>query len=104
MVVETLSKAVASVSDALVTTSEAEPFNQCDLRRTIETMLQKLAIDKELRAHGLSHGRSVGTQGRHYERYSFLDEKRRALGKWAALLERIIHGSPAATVRTIRAA
>lgn len=60
----------------------------------VETMLQKLGIAKEVRAHLLSHGRTRGVQGQHYERYDFLDEKRRALRKWAAHLERIIEGKP----------
>lgn len=53
-------------------------------------MLQKLGIDKEVRAHLLSHGRSKGVQGKHYERYDFLAEKRTALEKWGDHLQRII--------------
>jgi hypothetical protein len=42
-------------------------------------------------------------QGKHYERYDFLDENRRALRKWAAHLERIIDQNRAAKVVPIRA-
>lgn len=61
-------------------------------------------VDREVRAHLLSHGRTRGVQGQHYERYDFLDEKRRALRKWAAHLERVIEGKPQARVAAIRAA
>jgi hypothetical protein len=90
MVLTTLTVAVREVSDALKKSQKIPRFQQRDLRRTVETMLQKLGVDKEIRAHLLSHGRSRGVQGQHYERYDFLDEKRRALRKWAAHLQRII--------------
>jgi hypothetical protein len=61
-------------------------------------MLQRLGIDKEVRAHLLSRGRTTGVQGKHYERYDFLDEKRAALNKWTRHLERIIDGKAAKVV------
>ena len=67
-------------------------------------MLQKLGIDKEVRAHLLSHGRSKGVQGKHYERYDFLDEKRRALRKWATHLETVIEGKAVSKVSRLRSA
>ncbi len=39
----------------------------------------------------LSHGRTAGVQGKHYERYNFLAEKHLALEKWAAKLQRILN-------------
>lgn len=96
MVVETLSKAVAEISASLKKIPE---FSQRDLRRTTETMLQKLGIDKEVRAHLLSHGRSKGVQGKHYERYDFLPEKRAALEKWGRHLKKIITGEEAKVVQ-----
>lgn len=98
MVVETLSKAVAQVSAKLKKSDKIPVFHQRDLRRTAETMLQRLGIDKEVRAHLLSHGRSKGVQGKHYERYDFLSEKRAALEKWARHLERVIEGKTAKVV------
>ena len=103
-VLTTLSVAVREVSDKLKKDDKIPRFQQRDLRRTTETMLQKLGVDKEVRAHLLSHGRTRGVQGQHYERYDFLDEKRRALRKWAAHLERIIEGKQAEKVTAIRAA
>ena len=98
--IDTLSHAVHEVSDALTEATKKKetkiaPFQLRDLRRTAETMLQRLGVDKEVRAHLLSHGRGQGVQGRHYERYDFLPEKRAALEKWARELERIIEGKTA---------
>lgn len=90
MVLETVSKAVRGVSDGLKKKHKIPPFQLRDLRRTAETMLQKLGVDREVRAHLLSHGRSQGIQGRHYERYDFLPEKRAALEKWAHHLRRVL--------------
>jgi integrase len=102
MVVGTLSSAVGGVAKTLKKSKKIEPFQLRDLRRTAETTLQRLGIDKEVRAHLLSHGRTRGVQGKHYERYDFLREKRAALEKWARHLERIISGK-LATVTSLRA-
>ena len=67
-------------------------------------MLQKLGVDREVRAHLLSHGRSAGVQGKHYERYDFLPEKRTALEKWARRLQQIIEGKQKSKVIQMRAA
>jgi integrase len=99
---DTLSRAVADISANLKKSDKIPLFQQRDLRRTAETMLQKLGIDKEVRAHLLSHGRSKGVQGKHYERYDFLPEKRQALERWAAQLQRIIEATPASKVVRIR--
>lgn len=90
MALETFSVCVREVSAELTKEHEYPRFQLRDLRRTCETMLQKLGTDKEVRAHLLSHGRSKGVQGKHYERYDFLAEKRAALEKWADHLQRII--------------
>jgi len=103
MVVETLSAAVSDVSRRLKRKEKLERFDQRAIRRTVETMLQKLGIDKEVRAHLLSHGRQQGVQGRHYERYDFLDEKRQALERWNAQLQRILDPQHTAKVVPLRA-
>ena len=97
LTIYTLSGAVGGISAAL-TKKKFEPFQLRDLRRTAETMLQKLGVDKEVRAHLLSHGRSKGVQSKHYERYDFLPEKRAALEKWADHIQRIIEPSRKAKV------
>ena len=98
LAIETLSVAVHGVSKVLKRKHSIPTFRQGDLRRTAETMMQKLGISREVRAHLLSHGRSAGVQGKHYERYDFLPEKRTALEKWAAHLERVIEGKSAKVV------
>lgn len=99
LVVETLSDAVRTIAKRLKREKQIPKFGQRDLRRTAETMLQRLGIDREVRAHLLSHGRTKGVQGKHYERYDFLTEKRAALEKWARHLERIITGKAAKVVQ-----
>lgn len=98
LAIETLSVAVADISKRLKRSHKIPTFQQSDLRRTAETMMQRLGIDREVRAHLLSHGRSAGVQGKHYERYDFLPEKRAALEKWAVHLERVIDPSKSAKV------
>lgn len=102
MVVTTLSVAVRDISKALKKSNDIPRFQLRDLRRTAETMLQKLGIEKEVRAHLLSHGRSKGVQGKHYERYDFLKEKREALDRWGEHLQRIIDPNRKAKVVPMR--
>jgi hypothetical protein len=68
-----------------------------DLRRTCETQLASLGVNLETRAQLLSHGRS-GVQAKHYDRHTYLAEKRRALRKWAQHLTRVIDSKPAQLV------
>lgn len=102
IVLTTLSVAVREVSDRLKKEKNIPAFQLRDLRRTCETMLQKLGVDKEVRAHLLSHGRTTGVQGRHYERYDFLPEKRQALERWGEQLQRILDPKKKGKVVAIR--
>ena len=52
-----------------------------DLRRTCETMLAAMGVSSDVRAHLQSHGLG-GVQTRHYDRHSYMDEKRKALELW----------------------
>ena len=61
-----------------------------------------LRVDREVRAHLLSHGRGQGVQGRHYERYDYLPEKRTALEKWFEHLQRVSDPNRKAKVVSIR--
>jgi integrase len=65
-----------------------------DLRRTCEAQLAFLGVNLETRAQLLSHGRS-GVQAKHYDRHTYIAEKRRALNKWAQHLTRVIGAKPA---------
>ena len=94
----TISKSVREIWESLAAEDVArgvkEPiprFSFRDIRRTCETHLASLGVSREIRAQLLSHGRS-GVQARHYDRYSYLEEKRRALLKWNRYLERVVEG------------
>ena len=59
-----------------------------DMRRTIATNLSKLGVDRFLLHRILNHTDSGVTAI--YDRYSYLEEKREALQKWADRLDEII--------------
>jgi integrase len=63
-----------------------------DLRRSAETRLASLRVDKETRAQLLSHARTTGVQNRHYDRWHYLDEKRAALAAWEHHLRAVLAG------------
>lgn len=102
MVTETLSIAVRQISEKLTEQKSIPVFQLRDLRRTCETMLAAIGIDKETRAHILSHGRTSGVQAKHYDRYTYLPEKRAALEKWAEKLQRVLDPGRSAKVVKIR--
>ncbi|MNR65059.1 hypothetical protein D3C85_1879550 [compost metagenome] len=72
------------------------------MRATIETHLAALGVNQERRAWLLSHGRS-GVQAKHYDRYSYLPEKRQDLEKWARYLDRLTNGEAASNVVPLHA-
>ncbi|GAB1843333.1 hypothetical protein MyNCGM152_40970 [Achromobacter xylosoxidans] len=83
---------------AMLAAGEAsEAFTLGDLRRTVETRLAAAGVPESTRAQLQSHGLS-GVQQRHYDRHSYLDEKR-------AALETLLHlcNSQPASVLTLRA-
>jgi len=73
---------------------KCEAFNLRDIRRTVETMLAGMGISRDTRAQLLSHGLS-GVQSVHYDRHSYMDEKRAALLAWEARLQAIETGETA---------
>jgi len=100
---ETLTMFVADISAQLVKDKVSrEPFRLSDLRRTVETMLARMGINKDLRAQLLSHGIG-GVQDRVYNKHDYLDEKRAALNAWAAKLEQIATGKSASNVVPLHA-
>lgn len=76
---------------------KGEAFDLRDIRRTCETMLAEMGINKDTRAQLLSHGLS-GVQAAHYDRHSYTDEKRAALIAWEQRLDDITTGRHAANV------
>lgn len=83
------SKLIRRYSASMVAAGQAvEAFQLSDLRRTAETLMASLGIHKDHRAQVLSHG-IAGVQDRHYDKYDYLPEKKRALIKWQALLRQL---------------
>mgnify|MGYP002634414068 FL=1 len=68
--------------------SGVENWKFHDLRRTVATNLTKLGIDRLILQKIINHSERGVTQV--YDRYSYMDEKREALQKWADRLDEII--------------
>jgi integrase len=89
---ETVSSAAAAISAGLVAAKKVRsPFQMRDIRRTCETMLAAMGVDREIRAQLLSHGIS-GVQAKHYDRHGYLREKQQTLARWEVRLGRITRG------------
>ncbi|MGQ7959898.1 tyrosine-type recombinase/integrase [Pseudomonas sp. SP16.1] len=84
----TLQKVFAELGDQLSAEGKTRRFTWRHLRATVETHLASLGVNQERRAWLLSHGRS-GVQAKHYDRYSYLPEKRQDLDKWARYLDQL---------------
>jgi integrase len=75
----TLYRHLQSVAEGLENEGVARGgINFAAIRRTIETQLAAAAVPAIVRAHLQSHGLD-GIQARHYDRYSYLEEKQAAL-------------------------
>jgi integrase len=99
--VSTASSIVADISARLVAEKKVNaPFRLSDIRRTAETLLAGLGVSSDMRAHLQSHGLG-GIQTRHYDRHSYMAEKRAALELWESQLYRrkAANRSAAATKR-----
>lgn len=79
---DTLSRRVAEISQEM----EGPSFLFRDIRRTAETEMAGLGFSVDLRGQLLSHGLG-GVQAVHYDRHSYLPEKKAALEKWERHLE-----------------
>jgi len=89
MRLETLSGFVSDLSSAMVKATESrEPFQLRDLRRTLETLMARVGVSRDVRGQVQSHGLG-GVQQRHYDMHEYLAEKRRALRRLDARLERL---------------
>ncbi|MNZ33993.1 Phage integrase family protein [compost metagenome] len=82
----TLQKIFSGLGDTLAAAGKTRRFSWLNIRVAVETHLASLGVNQERRAWLLSHGRS-GVQAKHYDRYSYLPEKRQDLDKWARYLD-----------------
>ena len=81
--VNSLSKVARRLSGELYAAGAIHaPFQLKDLRRSVETLLARLGVSRDVRAQLLSHGVG-GIQGLHYDRHAYLDEKRAAIERLA---------------------
>ena len=68
--------------------SQVQGWKFHDIRRTVATNLAKLGTDRLLLQKIINHSETGATKI--YDRYSYMDEKREALQKWADRLDEIV--------------
>jgi integrase len=78
-------------------------FQFSDLRRTAETLMVPLKVEKDIRAQVQSHGLS-GVQTRHYDQWEYAEEKRKALRTWENFLKALLTGETGGNVKQLRSA
>ncbi|MFP3370987.1 tyrosine-type recombinase/integrase [Pseudomonas sp. SIMBA_068] len=88
----------SALGDLLAGQGKTRRFTWRHMRATVETHLAGLGVNQERRAWLLSHGRS-GVQAKHYDRYSYLPEKKTDLEKWARYLDQLASGEAAKVVQ-----
>jgi len=94
---DSLSQAVRRLCDKI----GMERFQPRDLRSTWKTLAGSVGIDLEIRNRVQDHAmQDVGS--RHYDRYSYLDEKRAAMERWTRWLERLLSGETNKKVVSLR--
>jgi integrase len=82
---DSFSKAIARFRES---NPDFNPFVARDIRRTCKTLMGELGISKEIRDRLQNHALN-DVSSKHYDRYSYLPEKKDALRKW----ERKLTGS-----------
>lgn len=87
----TVSAMFIDAGRSLSAAGKARAFTWKNVRVTAESLLAHLGVSSEVRAWLLSHGRS-GVQAKHYDRYSYLPEKRAALEQWGRYLDGLATG------------
>lgn len=82
---DSFSKAISRYREAY---PELKSFVARDIRRTCKTLMGALGISKELRDRLQNHALN-DVSSKHYDRYSYLPEKRHALEVWEATLNEV---------------
>jgi integrase len=70
---------------------EIPRFTPRDLRRTVKTLAGAAGISKEMRDRLQNHTKS-DVSSKHYDRWEMIPEKRAAMDRWAAWLDRVLAG------------
>ncbi len=74
-----------------------EGFTTRDLRRTAKTLMGEAGLNKEIRDRLQNHSLH-DVSSKHYDRYSYLREKRDAIARWDRYLHQIVSGQSASNV------
>ena len=82
---------LARVVRGLCADSELDTFTPRDLRRTAKTLMGEAGLDKDIRDRLQNHSLH-DVSSKHYDRYSYLREKRKAIAIWDRYLCRIVTG------------
>ncbi|MCE0557405.1 site-specific integrase [Motilimonas sp. E26] len=83
---DSLSQSVTRYREA---TPQIKPFTPRDLRRTCKTLMGEIGISKSLRDRLQNHALN-DVSSKHYDRYEYLPEKRKALESWEQKLQQSI--------------
>jgi integrase len=83
---------IGFVIDRYVELTGAAHFTARDIRRTWKTLAGRAGVSKEMRDKIQNHAQKTDIGSRHYDRYDYLLEKRAAMGKWIAFMDKIISG------------
>ena len=97
MTISTPGKRVSEISAEM----KGLGFDIRDIRRSVETLLAGMGVNRDVRAQLLSHGLS-GVQDKHYDRHGYIEEKRSALERWEGLLAEIAQGQERSNVVQMR--
>lgn len=92
----TLATIERNVRTRILPALKMEPFTPHDLRRTAATMIASSGAERAHVKRILNH--SDGSVTAIYDRYSYQNEKRHYLEKWARMLERIVTGEEAKVI------
>ena len=74
----------------------AAPFEPRDLRRTWKTLAGAAGVSKEVRDRLQNHA-LADVSSRHYDKWSYLPEKRAGMEAWASYLDQILAGDDTAS-------
>jgi integrase len=70
----------------------AAPWRLHDLRRTARSLMSRAGVNKDIAERCLAH--AIGGVSGVYDRYAYLEEKRRAFDALAAEVARIVETKP----------
>ncbi len=93
----------SKVASRIRNESEVKDFRIHDLRRSAASYMAKLGVDRTVLGKLLNHKGLAGDSQvtAVYDRYEYMDEKRRAMIKWSAHINDLIYGQDEAKITKI---